>query len=259
MYGAKKKLRCALYIIAFHSVLMVVCALEFIFQNLFPSLRFWLGLTRLTPWGVLTSIFVHGSIDHLTANALFLTLSALYLGLLSIINGYSDRGKAASLFCFGPLVASVIANLVELLFTVTTSPRILSYGSSGLLYATIGTILATSSYNIMSRIRSSGFKAYLFDRKLRRSNFIPNLFILLAFLYLILSSSLFQESAGSETDVLGHRLGLLCGIAVTCLNLSRFAEKMLPMVASFANPTNLKMKILAFGYALTRFKKHRFG
>lgn len=108
-------------------ILVVICTMVFILQNIFPGVFANLVLTPnvLTmPWTLVTYIFLHGSISHLFFNMFAL---ALFGSILEKIIGYK---KFLILF----LVSGIISGIAGVFFYTGI------IGASGAIFGILGTL-----------------------------------------------------------------------------------------------------------------------
>lgn len=148
-------------ILYFYSIFIAICSLIYVIQIIHSSILFWLGLTRTTPWGIVTSIFMHLSLWHLWNNMGTLAIFSLLFMLLLYFNDYANPKQVALFFCWGPFLLGVVANIIYLIL----SPEPRSAGASGIAYAIEGIVLMLSFSSITSRISSDGIRAYLTSKK----------------------------------------------------------------------------------------------
>jgi hypothetical protein len=107
--------------------LALICIVIFIFQNLIPGFTNLLILNQLSfsqPWRFLTSIFLHGSLIHLTYNLFALILFGLILEKLI--------GSKKFLIIF--FLSGIFASLISVNFYNS------SLGASGAIFGIIGTL-----------------------------------------------------------------------------------------------------------------------
>ena len=110
--------------------LVVACVIVFIFQNIYDGLTDEYALVSATvlakPWTLITSIFLHGSFEHLFYNMFAL---ALFGSILEKIIG----GKKFLILFF---VSGIISGIGSVFFYTA------SIGASGAIFGVMGTLAA---------------------------------------------------------------------------------------------------------------------
>ncbi|MEM3785829.1 MAG: rhomboid family intramembrane serine protease [Nitrososphaeria archaeon] len=84
-----------------------------------------MSLSWRTPWGVVTSIFIHRDIEHFLLNFQAIVTFLLFYILLNILNKGIKIDYLPFYFC--PLISAILANLCSLLMF----PEYTSLGASG--------------------------------------------------------------------------------------------------------------------------------
>jgi len=93
-----------------------------------------LGLSWVSPWGILTAVFVHDDLDHFLWNMVALFAGFLFFGLTNMRSG-DERVNREWLLVITIVISAVIAHLLFLLFR---SQFGIGAGASGLVTATVG-------------------------------------------------------------------------------------------------------------------------
>jgi membrane associated rhomboid family serine protease len=110
--------------------LVIVCVIVFIFQNIYPQITDEFALVSATvlaePWTLITSIFLHGSFEHLFYNMFAL---ALFGSILEKVIG----GKRFLIIFF---VSGVISGIGSVFFYTA------SIGASGAIFGVMGALAA---------------------------------------------------------------------------------------------------------------------
>jgi membrane associated rhomboid family serine protease len=108
--------------------LVIICVIVFIFQNIYTGITDEFALVSATvlskPWTLITSIFLHGSFEHLFYNMFAL---ALFGSILEKIIG----GKKFLIIFF---VSGVISGIGSVFFYTA------SIGASGAIFGILGTL-----------------------------------------------------------------------------------------------------------------------
>lgn len=194
-------------ILCFYFISITMCSLMYAVQIIQPSVLFWLGLTKATPWGIVTSIFMHLSLWHLANNMGALAIFSGIFILLLHFNDYANPKQVSLFFCWGPFLLAIVANMIYL----TLSPEPRSAGASGVAYAIEGIVLTVSLSSITSRMSSDGIRTYLTSKK-SLMHFVLNAGI---FLYLFIFAMFYPYIyLGAEPGVnaAAHGFAFILGV-----------------------------------------------
>lgn len=93
--------------------------------SFFPFIKEIMSLSWRTPWGVITSIFIHRDIEHFLLNFQAIVTFLIFYILLNILNKGIKIDHLPFYFC--PLISAILANLCSLLMF----PEYASLGASG--------------------------------------------------------------------------------------------------------------------------------
>jgi len=104
----------------------------------------------ITPWGVVTSLFVHGDVDHYISN-LIATFLAIFI--FTLINIEDDDVTSLSSFLFySTLGIAILSNILWItaswIYSYPNIPSGRSFGSSGIGYALYGINIGLMMLNI---------------------------------------------------------------------------------------------------------------
>lgn len=110
-----------------------------------PSLQNSLPLSANTPWGIITSVWIHGDINHLIANLYhFVGWGTLFL-IANMRSGIGARRYSSKVFLRTIFISAFVANAFYLIYGGTSVSR----GSSGVGYASMGVLLAYALCNLL--------------------------------------------------------------------------------------------------------------
>ena len=205
-------------VIEFYSTLIIASVLFFVAELSQPYLLHLLSSSRTTPWGVVTSIFVHWPFEHLLLNIAGIGVSTFLLIEIVLFNSETNPIKVSWFFCLCPFVSGVAANILFLAFL----PKSTSYGASGVLYAMEGVLIFASLLSIFRTMSYVKVRTYFFRRRYQL-HFLYHIFIFLFyFLQIIFYPSLFLN-VQQGVNVFTHSVSLLLGLFATLLyyNLRR--------------------------------------
>jgi len=174
--------------------------------SIYPPTNSLLAVSRTTPWGVVTSIFVHSSAVHLAYNMVGLFVYALLFAVCnsSLTSETKNRIQSFFLFCvFGSAIASNV-----LWVFLTPQP---SLGASGVVYAVQGVLLGFSLMNGLSILNREKFRA---QEKSTKLMVLFNLLVLVLLLsQIFLSPELFLGVAVG-VNVLAHGFSFYLSLVI---------------------------------------------
>lgn len=133
----------------------ILSSLVFLAVSYAPDLTHTLYLSTDTPWGIVTSIFLHGNLTHLSNNILAFwvwTGCVIFLGSLLSMEEIKRRLKSFIPIVFG---AAIVANVI---WVIVSKPGFNSQGASGLVFAVLGTAIGFLFLilgNVTSRLKDS--------------------------------------------------------------------------------------------------------
>ncbi len=119
----------------FYLAVLSLCAIVFALNLAYPWLNGFLVASRSTPWGVVTSLFVHSDLSHLVMNLIGIFSFVL---VFSFTNYYMPSEEVVSrvhFFIIAILAATVLSNVLWIIVA-----NIGSIGASGLVYASEGAV-----------------------------------------------------------------------------------------------------------------------
>ncbi len=185
----------------------------------FPATMCLLSDSPRTPWGIVTSMFVHGSFwPHYLSNMISLFTFALVFALTNDSMPAEERRSRQMVFIFSMFLSGALANVV---FLWTKG---FGYGASGLVYAAWGITSVFCLFNALLRDRQSQdvVPCHSDSPNLRRArrNRLANFVVFVVLIGTVFLSPTFFLAAGPGVNVLVHALSFLfafMGTAVWCL------------------------------------------
>jgi membrane associated rhomboid family serine protease len=172
--------------------LVIVCVIVFIFQNIYPQITDQFALVSATvlaePWTLITSVFLHGSVEHLLYNMIAL---ALFGSILEKVIG----GKKFLILFF---VSGVISGIGSVFFYTA------SIGASGAIFGVMGALAALRP----------GMTIYV--------SFVPMPMAVAVLLWA--AGDLFGIFAPDEVAHAAHLFGLVFGLIVGIALRERYKE-----------------------------------
>ena len=180
---------------SFYLVILVICVIVFALGQANHWIDGLFVASRSTPWGVVTSLFIHSDASHLTMNLVGI-LS--FLLIFSFTNYYFPSGEVASrvrFFIATILATTVLSNVLWIIIA-----NIGSIGASGLVYASEGAVTGfclLNFWDLYSEARNSGAKG-------KKGVMLVNLLIFLAICAWMLFYTNSFLSYGSDVNVLIH-------------------------------------------------------
>ncbi len=175
--------------------------------SIYPPTNSILAVSRTTPWGIVTSIFVHSSPIHLAYNMAGLFAYTLLFAVCnsSLTSETKIRIQSFFLICaFGSAVASNI-----LWVFLTPQP---SLGASGAVYAVQGVLLGFSLMNGLSILNRGKFRTQKRSTKLM---VLFNLLVLISLLSQILLSPEIFLGVAAGVNVVAHGFSFYTSLVTT--------------------------------------------
>ena len=174
----------------------------------FPATMCLLSDSPRTPWGIVTSMFVHGSFwPHYSVNMVSLFTFALVFALTNDSIPAMERRSRQMVFIFGMFLSGALANVV---FLWTKG---FGYGASGLVYAAWGITSVFCLFNVLLGDRQSqDVVPYHSDSpnlRRARNNRLANFVVFVVLIGTVFLSPTFFLAAGPGVNVLVHGLSFL--------------------------------------------------
>jgi len=119
----------------FYLLVLSLCAIVFALNLVYPWLDSFLVASRSTPWGVVTSLFVHNDFSYLIMNLIGLFSFLLVFSFTNYYQPQSEIGRRVRFFIFAILAATILSNVFWIIIA-----NIGSIGASGIVYASEGAV-----------------------------------------------------------------------------------------------------------------------
>ncbi len=130
-----------------YAIIAVLCSAVFVFSSHSKELIDILSSSALTPWGIATSIFVHGGgINHLTSNLIGLLIWFTFFAVTNNSSKFSNKRISTRFLITIIFLSGFISNLLWIMLI----PNSHSSGLSGVVYASEGVVLALSLSNTLT-------------------------------------------------------------------------------------------------------------
>ncbi len=180
---------------SFYLVILGLCVVVFALGQTQPWIDGLFVASRSTPWGIVTSLFIHSDIGHLAMNLLGLLC---FLLVFSFTNYYFPSDEVASrvrFFIATILVTTILSNVLWIIIA-----NIGSIGASGLVYASEGAVTGfclLNFWDLYNEARDSG-------AKWKKGVMLVNLLVFLAICVWMLFYTNSFLSYGRDVNVLIH-------------------------------------------------------
>jgi len=122
-------------LIAFYVLFLSVCMIVYVAGLFYPWLGVVLAASSSTPWGVVTSLFIHGDVVRLASNLVGLLSFVLVFIFTNFFLPAGERVWRVTFFTLAILSATILSNLIWI-FVGSLG----SIGASGLIYASEGAV-----------------------------------------------------------------------------------------------------------------------
>ena len=116
-----------------------------------PFLIQYLCTTHTTPWGIITSIFVHRDLNHFMSNMISLLLYTALFIFTNMNLSEHEKKRRSVFFLRVVFLSATLANVGWII----VAPNIFSAGSSGAVYASLGIMFGFSLINSICLSKSS--------------------------------------------------------------------------------------------------------
>lgn len=191
-------------IVIIFSVFLLVLILSIIIYVVNSGLNEILVASPRNPWGIITSLFVHGDGMHLIVNMLVLFV---YLVLLVVLNMFISKEEITRRVFFSLFLMFFIPMMLNFVWVNFFHGRVM--GSSGIGYALGGIFVGFAFINGLELRRLN--KCVKNERKILKTF---SLFNLISFAFILLFSVLFPTiffSIRPETNIWIHRNAFYLG------------------------------------------------
>jgi len=203
-------------LVAAFAIFLIINSLMFVVTSVYPSTIDYLSLAPDRPWGIFTSAFIHANVEHLVNNLEGFTLACTLFVFVILSSSPESRRRSSRLFLWLIFISGFLADGVEfLVWRLTGTLNVSSFGASGIVYAAIGVLLASALYSFpknAARIRELVAKRKQ-SSKFIRDAMVPA-FAMLTFVVLLfelVSNPADFFSAAPGIDVFAHEMGFLIG------------------------------------------------
>jgi Rhomboid family len=194
-------------VVAIYCSFILSCVLVYIAETLQPGLLTILSLNGRNVWGIITSLFVHGSFTHLWVNTQALAWEIVLMAILLDNHQWKER-HVVTFFCAAPFVSAIAADVVQ----VAMLPNVTSFGASGVAYGIMGLVVICAVRGLGEEIGNHGIRA-CFSRP-RSFNSGLDLLFSVPFVYVIVESPSGFLGVGTGADSLIHGLSFIFSIAI---------------------------------------------
>ena len=222
----------------FHTLLLtflfvsISSAITYIASLMFPWLNDILVASPRTPWGIVTSLFIHLEVQHLAVNMVGL-LAFLLLFVTSNISLLKEEIRRRIFFL---LIVVFLAATISNLFWIILIPHVNTTGSSGLVFASEG---VTMGFALLNSLKLRDIAKCNLEKKkslLAICAYNATVFIVF-FLQIILAPELFLGVA-PRVNVFVHGIAFYISFSLTVLCFSTLpwfrARKKQPNLVGYA-------------------------
>jgi membrane associated rhomboid family serine protease len=192
--------------VTYISVLLISGIIYAVIQ-VYPNMASILSVSRLTPWGIVTSIFVHSSLSHLLLNMGNLFLFVLLFTLCNSTFPIPNTRRIESFFIVSIFVFAIISNILWVILIPNPS-----VGASGLVYAVEGILLGFSLANGVQILNFSKFKNQSLSTV---SIVLVNILVFVALSIQILATTDVFLSVGEGVNIIAHGVSFLLALFVS--------------------------------------------
>jgi membrane associated rhomboid family serine protease len=188
-------------------LILIISVIIFSLSQSYPNIEKILSASRLTPWGIITSIFVHSSFSHLVLNMGSLFAFIFLFALCNSIFDFKVKRKIENFFLVSVFVFAVVSNILWIAFSLGGS-----IGASGLVYAVEGYLIGFSLGTSLKVLNYSKFKIQSLSTKyVILINIIISIFVIIQ-IFLDTQSFL---GVGQGINIFEHGVSFLLGLFVS--------------------------------------------
>jgi membrane associated rhomboid family serine protease len=189
------------------ALIMISSIAIFVSFSLYPKINSFLAASRATPWGVITSIFVHSSLTDLAFNMIGLFVYTLLFAVCNISLTSENKRKIEPFFLICVFGSAIVANIF---WICLTSGR--SLGASGIVYAVQGVLLGFSIINGLSIL---DWKRFKIQKKFTQFIVLINIIVIIWFLSEILLSPQMFLNVAVRVNSLVHGISFCLSLVIT--------------------------------------------
>jgi membrane associated rhomboid family serine protease len=199
-----------------YGIVLSISGLVYAVFSVYSNINSVLEDSRSTPWGIVTSIFAHSSLDHITLNMSVLFVFVFLFAFCNCTFPSQDKRKIEAFFLVSSFGSAIIANALWLF--VRNNP---SVGASGLVYATEGNLLGFSLAN--------GWQLFYFSKLKAQKPSIVLIVIMNLLVFVLFSYRIFLEpsiflSVGQGVNIIAHGVSFLLCFSISILWYHLFAR-----------------------------------
>ncbi|MDH5794476.1 MAG: rhomboid family intramembrane serine protease [Candidatus Bathyarchaeota archaeon] len=188
------------------SVIVYIADIEAHLLGSASQLNDLLAASRETPWGIVTSLFVHANEGHLSNNMIALFFFLVFLVATNALLPKAEMKKRIFSSSLAIFVVPVVLNV----FWISLFPEVKIMGSSGIVYALEGSCLGFSMHNALELKRPTTYTSK--ERRITLASSLSNIVVcVILLLNLIVSPETFLGSK-FEVVVWLHALSFCGGL-----------------------------------------------
>jgi len=199
----KEVIEVALFVTILSSILFTLNVLNSMINQL-------LTLSTYTPWGIITSIFVHGNLEHIKGNILLLWIWTIYIVFQNsfMVNKFLREDDVSKRLKFSMISVFLSVISSNILWLILSNPGSTTIGSSGVVYAFGGVLLALSLMNFLYISRK--FENKDISTKAKAWNMIWNIFVCASLSILVVfQGAIFFATGNPQINALVHLVSFL--------------------------------------------------
>ena len=183
-------------------LMLLACSSLFVCSLVYPGLNDVLAASGRTPWGIVTSLFVHDGIEHLSFNMISLFVFSLVFASSNSFLSETEKKRRIHFFFIVSFSAAILSNLLW----ITLIPQIGTIGASGTVYASEGVMMGFCMMNSLNMLDWAKYKT---KGKYPRLVIAFNLLVLISLLLQILFSAGTFLNVGAGVNAAVHGLAFL--------------------------------------------------
>jgi len=202
------------------SAFVLVNIIIFIAVSVNPSLREALVLSPERPSSIVTAVFTHRDFAHLIGNLTFFAFLSVFFMGVNASAGVELRRRLSLVFCLGSFLAGIAAVAIQFYVWRSAAFEITACGSSGIIYAGTGILLASAICGLpgrLARLRLAGCDQFGVGSSgiFYAVPFSACAGIMFTYMSIFETNSFFYVT--QETAWLCHELGFLLGLFTSAL------------------------------------------
>jgi membrane associated rhomboid family serine protease len=125
-------------------LLLAACGTVLIGSLINPGLNDALEASRGTPWGIVTSLFAHATIEDFIGNMLALFIFFIIFAICNSFLSYDEKNKRMIFLIVVSFIMAIVANLVWVLLAPNGAATL---GASGIVYSAEGITVGFALFN----------------------------------------------------------------------------------------------------------------